>query len=44
MTETEALTWLTNPKTRSMEFGDAYRLQGILGYERDDDYKLVKKQ
>ena len=43
MGEAEALANLTDPKRRSIEFGDAYRLTGILGYDRDDSYSLVKK-
>lgn len=27
-----------------MEFQQAYRLQAILGFERDDDYNLIKKE
>lgn len=42
LTEPEALARLTDPKMRSMEFGDAYRLTRILGYERNDDYDLVR--
>lgn len=41
--EPEALTRLTDPTKRAMAFGDAYRLVRILGYERDDGYRLVKR-
>jgi len=44
MDETEALALLTDARGRSLEFQEAYRLQGILGYERDDDYTLVRKR
>ena len=40
--EMEALAHLTDPKARAMEFGDAHRLTRILGYERDDNYDLVR--
>lgn len=40
LSEVEALALLTDPKGRAMEFGDAYRLTRILGYERDDNYEL----
>lgn len=43
LSETEALTELTDPKRRAFEFHHAYQLQGIIGYERDDDYKLRQK-
>lgn len=42
-TEAEVLARLTDPRTRGLNFGAAYRLTRVLGYERDDDYNLVKK-
>ncbi len=41
--EPDALDRLTGVNNRSMEFGDAYRLTRILGYERNGNYDLVKK-
>lgn len=41
--EEELLARMTDPKARGLDFGDAYRLTRLLGYERDDDYRLVKK-
>ena len=40
--ESDALERLTGATSRAMEFGDAMRLTRILGYERDDNYSLVK--
>lgn len=42
LSERDALALLTDPKGRSMEFGDAYRLTRLLGYERNDEYELVR--
>lgn len=42
-TEPETLAWLTDPTKRGLEFRPAYRLTGLLGYERNDNYDLVKK-
>lgn len=39
--EADALALLTDARKRAMEFGDAYRLTRLLGYERDDSYRLV---
>lgn len=41
--EAEALARLTDARARTLEFHESYRLQGILGYERDDAYNLVRK-
>lgn len=43
-TEPETLAWLTDPSGRALEFAEAYRLQKVLGYQRDSGYKLVKKE
>jgi hypothetical protein len=39
--EAEALGRLTDATARPLEFQESYRLQGVLGYERDDAYNLV---
>lgn len=39
--EPDLLGRLTDPKLRSMEFGDAFRLTRLLGYDRNDAYELV---
>lgn len=41
--EEQVVARLTNPKTRGMEFSGAYRLTRVMGFERDDDYNLVRK-
>jgi len=41
--EADTLEWLTNHNSPITEFHQRYRLQGIFGYERDDQYRLVKK-
>lgn len=43
-TEAETLAWLTRHEVTGIEFAHMYRLQKLLGYERDDDYKLVPAQ
>jgi hypothetical protein len=40
--ETELVARLTDPRSRGMEFRHAHRLTRLLGYDRDDDYRLVK--
>lgn len=42
-TETEALSQLTDPKSPSVEFKVSYRLTRLMGYERGDNYELVRK-
>lgn len=41
--EEQLLERLTGARSRAMEFGDAYRLTRLLGYERGDGYELVRK-
>lgn len=41
--EAQLLERLTDPKSRGLDFHLAYRLTGVLGYERDGAYRLVKK-
>jgi hypothetical protein len=43
VSEAEMLARLTDPKSRGLEFHEAYRLTKLLGYERDESYRLVKK-
>lgn len=40
--EADTLASLTDPGNRTLEFAEAYRLTKVLGYERNDNYKLVK--
>lgn len=42
--EAEVLARLTDPKNRSMDFNLSYRLTRLMGYERDDNYELVKRE
>lgn len=44
MSEAELLGLLTDPSKRGLEFGEAYRLTHMLGYERDSSYRLVKSE
>lgn len=41
--ERDLLARLTDPKSRGLEFHESYRLTRLLGFERDDNYDLVRK-
>lgn len=41
LSEPEALAQLTDPRRRSLDFHESYRLTRMLGYERDSNYDLV---
>jgi hypothetical protein len=43
MSERDLLDALTHAKARGLSFHESHRLTRVLGYERDDDYVLVKK-
>lgn len=42
--EATTLAWLTDTKQRGLEFPESYRLTKLLGYDRDDSYRLVKRE
>lgn len=42
MDESDLLAMLTDPNRRGLDFAEARRLTHLLGYERDEQYRLVR--